>query len=196
MSPRALTVLKMAAEMRPRAWMAKVDFRRGFGHLGLCRSVRSLFAFKGVDGNLYRFTTVPFGLGSAPCIFSIVSGELARILRVSFPALTVTVYLDDISILGDTEDAVNAGLDFFLKLCADTGFNIADDKTHRSSQSMVFLGMRFDTVKMTLSYPEEKRRRTAAAADNRTRTPRGSRPGPGPHGTSIRGFRGREWTGD
>ena len=107
-------------------------------------------------GKVFVDKTLPFGLRSAPLIFSAVADVLAWIMKqkgVSF----VDHYIDDFVTLGaplSTQCATN--LQIMTDTCEDTGTPIEPDKTEDPSISIVFLGIELDLVTMELRLLADK----------------------------------------
>ena len=103
-----------------------------------------------VDGML------PFGLRSAPKIFTAVADALEWILRrrgVSF----VEHYLDDFVTIGPPSSGVcGDNLGIIQRTCAELGVPLAAGKLEGPSSCLTFLGIEMDTVCGVLRLPPEK----------------------------------------
>ena len=69
---------------------------------------------------------------------------------------SLVVYLDDFLVVGETEAACKAAYDDLCSLLHNLGSTLSSTKLVPPSQKLVFLGVEFDTVHMSLSLPEDK----------------------------------------
>ena len=107
-------------------------------------------------GKLYVDTTLPFGLKSAPKLFSVVADALQWIMEQNrVPGLLQ--YLDDFLVLGapDSPERRQA-LEQPLWLCELLGVPVAMLKTEGPATVIVFLGIELDTVARILRLPKKK----------------------------------------
>ena len=66
-------------------------------------------------------------------------------------------YLDDFFLVGRAHDSCcKHTLDTFHQVCAQLGVPIAKDKTVEPTTRLTFLGIKFDTVGMTMRLPQDK----------------------------------------
>ena len=101
-------------------------------------------------------TALPFGLRSAPKIFSAVADALAWILQKKGVAHQLH-YLDDFLLVGPPDTSVCAqALQCTLDTCQELGVPVAAHKTEGPSCQLTFLGIQIDTIKMELSLSPDK----------------------------------------
>ena len=105
---------------------------------------------------LYVDTVLPFGLRSAPKIFSAVADGLMWIMH-SNGALPSLHYRDDFLLLGRpaTNDCGEA-LRTVLSLCEEQGVPVAPEKTEGPKSTLTFLGIEIDAQALQLRLPEDK----------------------------------------
>ena len=105
---------------------------------------------------LYVDMVLPFGLRSAPKIFSAVADGLMWIMH-SNGALPSLHYLDDYLLLGRpaTNDCGEA-LRTVLSLCEELGVPVAPEKTEGPKSTLTFLGIEIDAQALQLRLPEDK----------------------------------------
>ncbi|XP_063986037.1 uncharacterized protein LOC135167121 [Diachasmimorpha longicaudata] len=110
------------------------------------------------DGNLYEFNCLPFGLNTAPYLFTKIMKPVVGYLR-NLGFLSV-VYLDDILLIADSKLACLKNINFTVELLNELGFIINEEKSVRiPSQSCLFLGFILNSQKMSLELPLEKRKK-------------------------------------
>ncbi|KAN0022954.1 hypothetical protein ACTFIU_009037 [Dictyostelium citrinum] len=117
---------------------------------------RDLFRFvwKGVH---YRWKKMPFGLSTAPRIFTMLLRPVLRMLREL--NVSVIAYLDDLLIVGATKEECLSNLDKTMKLLVKLGFKLNLEKSVlEPTQSITFLGLQIDSVSMQLLVPKEKKK--------------------------------------
>ena len=108
------------------------------------------------EGARYVDSTLPFGLRSAPKIFSAVADGLEWILRkqgVQF----VDHYLDDFIIYGPPGSTLcKSQLQTTLSTCARLGVPLAAGKLEGPTECLTFLGIEVDTKSGVLRLPQAK----------------------------------------
>ena len=140
--------------LRPNDFMCSVDLKDAF----LMYSVHpDFYCFLCFDweGVRYCFTSMPFGLTSAPRIFT----KVLKVVLVFFRGrgLRVTAWFDDLIIMADSVNLLLEHLYFVRLTLRSLGFLLNDKKSSLiPSQSMLHLGFLWDTVSFSLSVPEDK----------------------------------------
>ena len=76
----------------PGEWMFSFDLKSGYHHIDVAQKHRKYLGFSW-ESVLYRFVVLPFGLSSAPYVFTKMMRPLVRLWRSK--GLKVVVYLDD-----------------------------------------------------------------------------------------------------
>ena len=110
-------------------------------------------------GEVYVDVALPFGLRSAPKIFSAVADGLEWILQ-SRGSCRLIHYLDDFLFMAEPgSEACKSSLELAVQSCAELGVPLAMEKLEGPDTSLTFLGIVIDTVKLELRLPEEKLRR-------------------------------------
>ena len=102
---------------------------------------------------------LPFGLASAPAIFSAI-GEALEWIRGSIH------YIDDFLLLGSpaSPECLQA-LHMTLSTCQELGIPIAEEKTEGPSTTMTFLGIYLDSQAMCTALPADKLLRLRSMID-------------------------------
>ena len=112
------------------------------------------------QGQTFIDTALPFGLRSAPKVFSAFADALAWVLARAGVTWQLH-YLDDFLLLGhpgtqQCEQALRIAMDTLGQL----GVPVAAHKTGGPATALTFLGIHFDTMAMSLSLPADKLART------------------------------------
>jgi len=138
--------------------LAKIDIKSAFRLLPVHPADRHLLAMKW-HGRLYVDTCLPFGLRSAPKLFNILADLLSWLLE-QMGVSPVLHYLDDFLTMG-APDAPSClhNLQVIKGVCQHLGIPLAVEKVEGPSNSLTFLGIVLDTVKMEARLPLDKLQR-------------------------------------
>ena len=138
--------------------LAKMDVQAAYRNIPVHPDDRHLLGMQWED-QLFGDTALPFGLRSAPKLFTAVADALQWVVRsrgVSF----IAHYLDDFIIVGPPgSDEYAKNLDRLLETCRELGVPIACHKVEGPSTCIIFLGIEIDTVAMELRLPQDKLQR-------------------------------------
>ena len=137
------------------ALLAKIDVKEAYRIIPIHPEDRPFLGLNW-NGQTYIDCQLPFGLASAPAIFSAVGEALEWVLRQR-GVRAVVHYLDDFLFVGSpgTEECRRA-LAITLATCEELGVPLAPDKTEGPSTSLAFLGIKLNTATMTTSLPPAK----------------------------------------
>lgn len=148
-------VAKIIAKLGPRTQLAKVDIKSAYRMVPIHPDDRHLLGMKWEEA-LYVDAALPFGLRSAPKIFTAVADALEWMVKKE-GVTHLHHYLDDFLILGapDSEECAES-LRKLLVLFESLNVPIAIEKLKGPSLVLVFLGIELDTVTMAIRLPEAK----------------------------------------
>ena len=135
-------------------WMIKLDLKDAYLSVPLYYHHRKLVAFCW-RGLLWRFTSLPFGLSSAPFMFTKLMKPIVATLRKL--GIRLILYLDDMLVMAAAKEEVRKHLATALELLIALGFviNMKKSVTH-PEQVMKFLGFVLDSNRMSISLPNQK----------------------------------------
>ena len=136
------------------AVLAKMDLKSAYRMVPIHPSDQPLLAVTW-QGTTHVDTALPFGLRSAPKIFSAVADTLvwAMVCNGLSGALH---YLDDFLGVATSQQAAETSLSIALRTCQELEFPVATEKTEGPATSLVFLGIQFDTRTGSLELPQRK----------------------------------------
>ena len=141
----------------PGCLLAKLDLREAYRVVPIHPQDRPLLAMQW-EGVTYLDGALPFGLRSAPKIFSALADGLMWILHSRGVTLALH-YLDDFLLIGPpSTQACQAALCSTLSTCEELGLPVAPEKTEGPDTTLTFLGIEIDTVASQLRLPQEKLR--------------------------------------
>ena len=140
--------------IRPRDYMAKLDLKDAYFSVPVAADDRKYLRFEWA-GRVYEYTCLPFGLTSAPWIFTkLFRPVLAYLLQRGVRCL---MYLDDKLLLGNSPEEVKEHFNLCQKLITSLGFTINWKKTvQEPMQTIEFLGFIINSIEMTLSVSLDK----------------------------------------
>ncbi|KAN0040727.1 hypothetical protein ACTA71_009065 [Dictyostelium dimigraforme] len=137
-------------------YMVKLDIKKAYLHVLVDPQFRDPFRFiwKGAH---YRRKTMPFGLSTAPRIFTMLLRPVLRMLRDI--NVSVIAYLDDLLIVTPTKEECLTNLKKTMDLLLKLGFKLNPEKSIlEPTQSITFLGLEIDSLSMKLLVPKEKKK--------------------------------------
>ena len=142
----------------PESFMAVLDIKAAYRSVNINPNHKEFQGFQWpLNGTATYFTDncLCFGLRCAPWIFTqltefIIRGMKARGFASCFG------YLDDFLVMGQTYSECNRALNVLSEFLSFLGFELALEKVVKPSQSVKYLGLLIDSVKMELSLPPDK----------------------------------------
>ena len=138
----------------PGDFMIKLDLKDAYFSIPIHPSHRKFLSFRWKH-KAFQFTCLPFGLSSAPRMFTKVMKPVITYFRSL--GIRMVVYLDDMLILAQTKEDLLKWWSIVLDLLENLGFLINYDKSElEPTQSLVFLGFLINTVSMEIKLPKEK----------------------------------------
>lgn len=140
--------------LEPSDWFVLTDAKSGYHHIPMHKDTFTYLAVE-IDGKLYAYTHMPFGLSIACRVYTIVMGEVYRPLRMHHQNLT---YLIDDALFAfhNKQQALFRTMTLLLLLTA-LGFHLSLEKCQLLPvQSGKFLGLVVDTVACQLVVPADK----------------------------------------
>ncbi|KAI8497398.1 hypothetical protein Bbelb_247040 [Branchiostoma belcheri] len=140
--------------VRPGDFMAKLDLKDAYFTIPVDADSRRFLTFQW-QGRFYQFQCLPFGVATAPRVFTKVLKVPVAILRRR--GFRLVVYLDDILVIGRSREACREALWAAIGLLSRLGFvpNL-ENSVLEPSQRITFLGSGIDTTQMVTFLPESK----------------------------------------
>lgn len=135
-------------------WLVKIDLKDAYFSIPIDQAHRRFLCFQ-FGEQIYQFNCLPFGLTSAPWVFTKTLKPAVALGREL--GMRLVVYIDDILLMAETKDKAREQADGLIFLLQCLGYTINIEKTVREpSQTIPFLGFTLDTRSMELSLPAEK----------------------------------------
>lgn len=141
-------------------FMATLDLKDAYFLINVDESHRKVLRFewdsKAWPNKLFEFTVLPFGLTTAPYVFTKLLKPVLQTLRSS--GYLSVVYLDDFFCIGTTYKECLMNVSTTKALLTKLGFIINNEKSNIIPNKICkFLGFIFDTNQMKLFLPEDKK---------------------------------------
>ena len=148
--------IRILLKLGPNCFMAKTDVQSAFRYIPVHPDDWELLGMKW--RGLYFFDRVlPFGLRSAPYIFNMLSDALEWILINKLGVSNVLHILDDFFIAdGVPGSACLTSLCKLLCLFTELNVPITPGKTYAPTQTLEFLGITLDSIRMLALLPHDK----------------------------------------
>ena len=119
--------LKAVADLlRPGDFMCKLDLKDAYFSVPLHRRSQKFIRFQ-FQGKTYQFTCLPFGLTSAPRIFTKILKPVTGILRKM--GIRIIVYLDNMLIMNSTLEGARKDIMILKSILENLGFLINMEKS-------------------------------------------------------------------
>jgi len=143
------------------SWTTSIDLRDAYLHIPIHHLDHKWLRFK-ILGQAYAFRCLPFGLSTAPRVFTRVVMNVAAFLRRQ--GVRIHMYLDDWLISAPSFHLAVQHTHFVLQTARTLGFIVNLDKSHlHPTQQPLFLGAQLDLVlgRVTPSPERVERLRTS-----------------------------------
>ncbi|CAI7730380.1 unnamed protein product [Closterium sp. NIES-53] len=141
--------------IRPNDWMFTIDLKSGYHHVEIHSSCWRYLGFQ-LDGKFYCFTSLPFGLATAPFVFTQLIKQLAKRWRAR--GVRVILYVDDLLFLCHSETQARSTCIKVLQDLKAAGFVINAKKSNlHPTHHLRFLGMELDTERGMFLIGEDRR---------------------------------------
>ena len=136
--------------------MAKFDVASAYRNVAVHPQDRPLLGM--VWRGKYVDMALPFGLRSAPYIFTAIADLVQWMLNHNHGVDFLRHYLDDFLTLGPPASPVcYNNLQVCIQLCSKTGLPLHPDKLERPSSCLSILGIELDSTTLQARLPPEKR---------------------------------------
>lgn len=145
-------------------YMASVDLKDAYFFINIANCHRKYLRFN-YNGKLYEFNCLPFGLSTAPYVFTKILKPIMEYLR--HRNLISVIYLDDIFCVGRDFNDCNNNVHKTCSLLQTLGFLINKEKSCLTPNTQCkFLGFIFNSHKMILELPIDKKEKIKSFVRN------------------------------
>lgn len=148
------TIKSVLTMITPGSFMASLDLREAYYMIKICEEHQRYLKFKW-GNSLYQFTSMPFGLTSAPRQFTKLLKPVLSRLRMLGHSLCA--YIDDILIVAESYEACKKSVTATKCLFEQLGFLVHPIKSQpEPTQEIVFLGFAINSVHMSVRLTDRK----------------------------------------
>lgn len=146
------TVVKL---MQKDWFMCTIDLKDAYYLIPIHQSSRKYLRFE-FKNDLYEFCCLPFGLSSAPYVFTKIMKPIVSFLHKQ--GICCSIYLDDLIVLSKSRKQNHHDTNFCITLLNHLGFLVNFEKSFLKPQKQCkYLGFLFSTLTMSIELPEEKK---------------------------------------
>jgi hypothetical protein len=147
----------------PGYFATTADISNAYYQIAVCPSFSRYLCFSYL-GQSYRYVGMPFGLRTAPVVFTKVMACAMNAIRTRWEVIGLA-YLDDLLFLHKDQDYLRMVMVKIIKLLRWLGWVINEEKCEMEpKQKFVWLGWEWDSRAMTVSLPYDRRRNAKHAA--------------------------------
>ena len=140
--------------LTPQMWVASVDLKDAYFHVPMKESNFKFLRFTN-KGVVYEYRALPFGLCTAPLVFTIVMRQVKVFLAKM--GVTVNMYLDDWLISAASPLAVQKAVAITLKLCLKLGLRVNLTKSELvPMQNFKFVGYHYLLAEARVVTPADR----------------------------------------
>ena len=145
------TAERIRACLQLGAWVTSLDLKDAYFHIPVHPSYRKFLRFP-IEGELFQFRALPFGISTAPWLFTKVVLEVKKIVHRW--GIQLFQYLDDWLIQASSANDCLRHTEIVLRLCQDLGLVVNKEKSALvPTQRFLFLGYQFDLVSYVCTPP-------------------------------------------
>ena len=144
------------------AWMFKMDVKHAYLHVPVAPAHQRYLTFT-FRGQRFKWAALPFGLSTAPRVFTKVMRVVVRLARAQ--GITVIAYLDDLIIIAQTKEQCWLHAMTVARLLYWLGFEVEWTKTSQApAQTVEYLGVEINTANMTMRCTDKAMQRACQQA--------------------------------
>lgn len=135
-------------------FMSSIDLKEAYFSVPIADKYKKYLRFT-FDGHLFEFNALPYGLCTAPFVFTKLLKPVCTYLRIN--NIIMTCYLNDSIYFHKSKRQCEENVKFATTLLQDLGFVINLEKSHlKPSQSCQYLGFILESKNLTLAVPQQK----------------------------------------
>lgn len=145
-------------------YLASIDLRHAYHSVPIAKEHQKFLRFLW-NGKIFQYTCLPFGISSAPRVFTkIMKPVYAKLRALGF---TNIGYIDDSLLCGDSIEECEVNVKTTIELMTTLGFFINTEKSVlKPSKIIIFLGHIIDTEKMLVYLTDEKKHNIISECKN------------------------------
>ncbi len=146
-------VVRRVLKLGRGAELAKADVKAAYRNVPVHPKDTWLLGMRW-EGEIYVDGTLPFGLRSAPLIFTAL-GDAIQWIAMEKGATWLRHYVDDfVSVWAKGSGECACSLRMFKETCERLGMPLDEKKTEGPTEVITFLGIEIDSINMELRLPQ------------------------------------------
>ena len=151
---KMLTIQDVKYLLQQGYWTISIDFLDGYWHVPVAPSKRPFLGFRYRNQD-YQFRSMPFGLCTAPRVFTKVVAYVVRVLASI--GIWCLPYLDDLLLLAPTKEECLRIRERALEIIKNLGFIVNEKKSRLTpAQEFEWLGVQWNLASFTARVVERK----------------------------------------
>lgn len=156
--------IERVLDMLPKgAFMVTMDVRDGYLQLPMNETAKRFLGFRW-GAEVFRYVKLPFGLNSAPALFTRVMGVIVRHCREK--GMFILAYLDDVILWHEDRSTLVQHRDELERCLRSVGWERAPEKgSWTPSQRVLFLGFEIDSSVNRITVSPDRIRRMKEVTD-------------------------------
>ena len=140
--------------LKPNDFMAKIDLKDAYFTVPIWKGHQKFLRFLW-KGTQWEFACLPFGIASAPRVFTKILKPVIGLLRKQ--GIRLIIYLDDFLLMASTEETLSYHVTLTVTLLEMLGFVVNYQKSQLNPTQLIeFLGFRINSITITISHPLDK----------------------------------------
>ncbi len=158
------TVADVTSAVRRGDWATSLDLTDGYFHIPIAPWFRKYLRFV-INGKVFQFRALPFGLSTAPMIFTRMLSPLSVYLHSR--GIQIHRYIDDLLIRSQSRGQCLKWTQELLDLLYRLGLGVnLENSDLDPSQDFVYIGVRFLTALGVMVPPQDRVEKIRAAAQS------------------------------
>ena len=138
---KMLTPAEVMQALKPGMWATSVDLKDAYLHIPIHPEDRKFLRFVFL-GKVYQFRALPFGLTSAPYVFTRVTKAFAKYVQTR--GIPLLHYIDDFCHRQWSRSLCAGKTNLLVRLCRQWGWLVNLEKSDLTpSQDLIYIGIRF-----------------------------------------------------
>jgi len=138
------TIASITKSLRPGMWATSLDLKDAYFHVPIAKKSRKYLRFSSPGGN-FQFKALPFGLTTAPAVFTRVIKVVGKLAHIE--GIVLFQYLDDWLIVHKNPQVLKVHTVWLCQLAARLGLVINQEKSEMVPvQQIQYLGVRLDLI--------------------------------------------------
>lgn len=135
-------------------YMATIDIKDAYHHVPIDKEFRKFLRFR-FKNKWYEYVCLPFGISTAPYVFTKLLKPLIKYLRQQ--GIIIVIYLDDILVIGKSYEGCLKDVELTQKWLIKLGFILNVKKSNLiPSKQCQFLGLIYDSENLCIRLPDGK----------------------------------------